>query len=113
MKVIVTGGRRFIDHKLFLRVIEGIWPARVVVGDCPTGADLMARRWATATLTLPAKVYVADWTKYDKAAGPIRNALMLEENRDASFLLAFPGEAGTEDCVSKARKMNLPVLRVL
>ncbi len=55
-------------------------------------------------------VFEADWDKFKKAAGHIRNGVMLSCNPD--LLVAFPGGPGTENCIKQAKKLGILVLRV-
>ena len=50
----------------------------------------------------------AEWHKFGKMAGPIRNAKMAEV---ATHLIAFPSDAsrGTYDMIQKAKQCNLAV----
>jgi hypothetical protein len=54
----------------------------------------------------------ADWTKYGKAAGPIRNQEMLD--MDPDLVLAFHSDLdnskGTKDMVARARKKGVKVI---
>ena len=122
MKIIVTGGRDFKNRHLVERLLTALSPEILVVGDCPTGADFLAREWATKrrlnrTDYVDLVVYDADWDTAERAgnrnaAGPIRNAKMVKAHPDAMFLLAFPGGRGTRDCIKKAHAGGLPVLTV-
>jgi hypothetical protein len=93
------------------------------VGDCPTGLDHIVLHTPQAR----AKVYTALWHMQGKAAGPIRNGVMLRGEQDprvketddnwmdkyeADLLIAFPGGKGTADCVRQARELGIPVLEV-
>ena len=54
---------------------------------------------------IPFKLLQADWEKYGKAAGPIRNRKMAEY---ANALLAFDkGTKGTRNMIQMARKYHL------
>lgn len=116
MKIVVTGGR---DHMLPSHVYKTLNTLyhisrgliRIGCGDCPTGVDESVRLWCTENPEVAYVRYVANWAAQGKAAGPIRNTVMLTEFIPA-FVLAFPGGRGTEDCVRRARSMNIPVLRV-
>jgi hypothetical protein len=48
----------------------------------------------------------ANWDKYGKAAGGIRNQQMLDEN-EIDTAVAFPGGTGTKDMIKKARKAGI------
>ena len=52
----------------------------------------------------------AQWGKFGDAAGPIRNAKMLEEELD--LVVAFPGGAGTADMVRRSKKAGFKVMEV-
>jgi hypothetical protein len=85
------------------------WASRatdIVVGDA-TGVDLLVTNWATG-IGKPVWRFRADWQKYGKAAGPRRNAEMLEQ---ADALVAiWDGESrGTLDCINQAQKKGIPV----
>ena len=71
------------------------------------GVDEDARSWAQYHF-IPVETYAADWRAHGRAAGPIRNRVMLAESRPDA-VLAFPGGRGTADCVSRARVLGLPV----
>jgi YspA, cpYpsA-related SLOG family len=91
---------------------ESDGPLTVIQGGAP-GADALAQRWAyiraprqqITLVTMP-----ADWERHGKAAGPIRNAKMLEEKPD--LVLAFPGGKGTADLVRKAEKAKVEIRKV-
>lgn len=72
----------------------------VIIQGEARGADATAKRWAESR-GKHIDPYPADWTRHGKAAGPIRNSLMLKEGTP-DIVLAFPGGVGTADMVSKA-----------
>lgn len=107
MKIAVSGGRdRELtgDELAALNALLDIYDCNNVflVGDCPTGVDREIRSFYPAS-----RVYEADWTNHGRAAGPLRNARMIE---DADMLVAFPGGAGTRSAINEARKQCIPVL---
>jgi len=57
------------------------------------------------------EVYPADWKKYGKAAGPIRNQQMLDEGKpDLVVAIPYKGKSkGTYDMIDRAVEANLPV----
>lgn len=85
MKVIVAGSRSFCDYPRLSRVLATI-PAigEVVCGEA-RGADSLGRRWAEEH-NIPVKSFPAQWDKYGRAAGPIRNREMGDY---ADYLVAF------------------------
>ncbi len=119
MKIIFSGGRNYENRKLIYHYLEIFSPEMVIVGDCPTGLDDIINEYCNEVVPfcdvspgVMHKTYYADWNRHGKAAGPKRNRLMCEENKDADFLLAFPGGRGTEDCIRHAKEFGIPVLRV-
>ncbi len=106
MKVIIAGGRTYkftmfdfaILHKLHLEM-----PITEVVCGMAKGADMEAFKWATKR-KIPIERYPANWKKYGRSAGPIRNGLMATYG-DA--LIAFPGGRGTANMIKQAQEHNL------
>lgn len=74
------------------------------------GADNAAVDWAIVSHA-PFTEYHADWEKYGKNAGPVRNQYMLDEGKP-DIVLAFPSKnsRGTWDMVRRAEKAGVPVL---
>ncbi len=85
-----------------------------------TGVDTAAKEFIEQCLlslrdtyddNLVVKTYPADWDKHGKAAGSIRNQLMLYETQP-HIVLAFPGGRGTADMVKKAKRRGGKVIEV-
>ena len=108
MKVLVTGGRDYNDMATVWRVLEGLDPDVVVCGGA-RGADTLAIRWAVRNCK-EVQVYSAEWDRYGKSAGAIRNQRMVDLGAD--LVVAFPGGCGTADCIKKALKAGLVVRQV-
>ncbi len=113
-RVLVTGGRDYADAAavaLALEDIHGGWNGiSVIIEGCATGADALAEVWA-AGYGVPNEHFPADWTKYGRAAGPIRNQQILDEGRP-TLVVAFPGGRGTANMVKKARAAGVRVVEV-
>ena len=81
----------------------------ILHGGC-RGADAIAEAWSLRFLKNPPVVFEADWPKYGKRAGPIRNEAMIA---DADALLAFPRypvSLGTQDAICCAVGTRTPVV---
>jgi hypothetical protein len=111
--ILVTGGRDYADEdhvlatfKAFIR--EHGKPDLLIVGDA-TGADSLARVVAYE-LDIPVEVHYADWSLWGKRAGIIRNAEMVARGPD--FLLHFPGNKGTADCIMRCVRKKIPLYRL-
>lgn len=112
MKVLCCGDREWRDWRAILRELVQLGSGTVVVeGEC-RGADVMccsvARRLGYEVLPYP-----ATWNKFGRAAGPLRNQQMLDENPDIELVLAFHADLtksrGTANMVRKAREKGLEV----
>jgi hypothetical protein len=110
-RVLVTGSRDWDDEltveaALALACYQQV-PAVIVHGACRTGADAIASRWTRnhRVIGLTEEAHPALWQWHGKAAGPRRNAEMV--NLGADVCLAFikdgsPGASHTADLAEKA-----------
>lgn len=119
MKVLVCGGRDFNDWEYLEKVLDDINAHEritVVVNGHAKGADSLARKWGVLN-GCKVKGYPANWypnggTVLDRGAGPKRNAYMLADNPDISLVIAFPGDKGTANMTSLARKKGIDIIVV-
>lgn len=111
MKVIIAGGRHFSDLMTVNRALADFQDKHgaitEIVSGGATGADRLGETWARRA-HIPIKKYPAEWKKYGKGAGPIRNGTMAEY---ADALVAFwDGEsAGTCNMIQQAKEIGLIV----
>lgn len=113
LTVLVCGGRNWSDESKILTEFSFLTRSyskiTIVHGAC-RGADLMAEKVARS-LNFETKAYPADWDKHGRAAGPIRNSQMLE-NEKIDYVLAFHSNIeeskGTKDMLNKVVKKNIP-----
>lgn len=114
MRILVCGGRDFDNWDLLSDTLdfESDYAVRgnVIIQGGAIGADFLARVWAVDR-RVSYEEYPADWKKYGKAAGPIRNQQMLDEGKP-DLVVAFPGGFGTADMVRRARKAGVEVIEV-
>lgn len=110
VRVLVCGGRNYTDRAAVFAFLDGMRDEidSVICGDAP-GADYLAHIWACRNDKKPER-YTADWDRYGRAAGPIRNQRMIDEGKPA-LVVAFPGGAGTADMVRRAEKAGIRVAR--
>ena len=114
MTVLVCGGRDY-DNWLQMELTLDSFdteerPITLLINGAARGADKMSSNWALRNGTTH-REYPADWTKYGKAAGAIRNQQMLD-SEDIDLVVAFPGGRGTADMVRRARKKGIEVVVV-
>lgn len=110
VKVIVTGGRDYSDYERLSAELSKFEPDLIIQGGA-TGADALALRFANER-GVKFETYPAQWGKYGKSAGPLRNEEMLKAHPDA-VVLAFPGGRGTAHCKQAARYLGHTVYEVL
>ncbi len=110
-RVIIAGGRDFSDYNLLKETMDyllsNIKEDIVVVCGMANGADTLGERYAKER-GYEVLYFPADWKKYGKAAGYIRNEEMA---RHADALVAFwDGKSrGTKSMIGLARKYKLRV----
>lgn len=87
MRVLICGDRHWIDIKAIENIILKLkYIATIIEGEA-AGADSLSRVIAVK-LNIPVQRYYADWLKYGKAAGMIRNKQMLDEGKP-NIIIAF------------------------
>jgi hypothetical protein len=122
--ILVTGGRDWSHPDRLAAVLDhaaGGAQVRLLVGDCPTGADQHARAWAERC-GVPAEVLsarceqMAAEGKPRRAAGPLRNLALLDQldqvegqRRVLAFHHDLGRSRGTRQCVAAARRRGHPV----
>ena len=118
-RMIIAGSREFNDYEEMVTDIYDlhICPLdeddylEIVSGHAP-GADTLGEQLAEVE-GYPLKIFPAEWDKYGKAAGPIRNEQMAKyaAEADRGILVAFPmGKSrGTRNMIKIARRYGLEV----
>ncbi|MFJ8727729.1 DUF2493 domain-containing protein [Streptomyces sp. NPDC093269] len=140
VRVLVTGSRTWADRQAIADALLDAWHDAtqtispdvrfiVVHGDCPQGADRIAKQWAMDN-GLAHEPHPADWSApctdacspnashrktsrrhgdYCPMAGHNRNQRMVD--RGADLVLAFHrnNSSGTADCIRRARRAGIPV----
>ena len=108
MNVAIIGSRSFTDYERaeeFLSVLD-LDITRIISGGAK-GADAIAERYASEH-GIPITVYPADWKRYGRGAGMIRNKLIIA---DADVVIAFWDGAskGTKNSIELAHKAGKQV----
>lgn len=109
MRVVVCGGRSFLNDELVWSTLGGLNITELAHGGA-TGADTAAARWARG-VGIPCHRFLANWLEHGRSAGPRRNQLMLDTFKPDA-VIAFPGGRGTADMVRRARKARVKVIEV-
>ena len=111
-KIVVAGGRDFDDYKKLSNEIDNYIQkiaykkTIVIVSGCADGADKLGERYAHEH-QMEVERYPAEWDKYGKAAGPLRNEQMAKV---ANAVIAFwDGESrGTKNMIECAKQVGIP-----
>lgn len=119
-KVCIAGSRSFTDWLLmweflekkladFLKLTTGSGISEIVSGTAK-GADKLGERYAVAK-SIPIKRFPADWNKYGKVAGHVRNRQMAEY---ADVCVVFwDGESrGSANMIACTKELKLPTIVV-
>lgn len=109
MRIIIAGGRDFTNTGMAFSCLESLVNAGdVIISGHASGADTIGEFYAQKN-GLPCELYPADWKKYGKAAGPIRNEEMA---KTADMLIAFwDGKSrGTKSMIGLAKKHGCRVV---
>jgi hypothetical protein len=111
MRILVCGGRDFNDYTLLSTTLNPyIHDDVTIVHGAAPGADSLAGRWAKDQ-GFVTETYPADWNKYGKRAGYIRNVQMLNEGKP-DLVIAFPGGKGTQMMINLAEAAGVPVVKI-
>lgn len=111
-RIIVCGGVHFDDYEDFKSKMDPLvasYENVTLVSGHAKGADTLAEMYA-AEKGIPIKVFPAEWTKYGKAAGPIRNRAMLDYAKEQTPVVAafWNGESrGTGNMIKQAKKAGV------
>lgn len=109
MTVLVCGGRDYADKQRVFNVLNfNRAKIRMIVHGAAKGADTFAGLWA-AENDVPCLRVPAEWKRYGKKAGAIRNRLMLQLG-EPDLVVAFPGGVGTAMMVGMAKKAGVRVI---
>jgi len=113
MRVLVCGSRTWSDTGAIAQVLDHLKIHLIIQGGAK-GADQCAKDYAEK-MELPCLQFNAEWTRYGRAAGPMRNQRMLEEGRPDLVVAAHTNlekSKGTKDMVKRAKKFGVPVRMV-
>jgi hypothetical protein len=115
MKVIIAGSHKgispWLGHQLIrsaVHVAKSLkWDITEVVSGTAQCIDTYGEMWAKAN-DIPVRQFPADWDKYGKRAGYLRNEQMAEYGD--GLIAITNGSPGTANMVSIARAKKIPVI---
>ncbi|WP_392971070.1 SLOG family protein [Streptomyces sp. LN245] len=126
-RILVTGSRDWQGIGVVRRALAEVLailpndqPLVVVHGDCPTGADIMAKAWALTTFTpactddferVTEEPHPAAWHVHGNKAGPIRNKAMVDKGADVCLAFIRNGSRGASHTAALAERAGIPTRR--
>ena len=108
-RLVVAGSRDFNDYSLLSAELDKLLAGKTnitIVSGTARGADRLGERYA-AEHNLRIERFPAEWEKYHKGAGPIRNAKMVQ-SADAVIVFWDNESSGTKNIIECARKQDVP-----
>ena len=107
MRVVIAGSRTVDDFTLVCKAIEGSgFEITELVSGTAKGADSLGEWWAGIN-SVPIKKFPANWDKYGKAAGPIRNAEMADY-ADAAIVVVKDKSTGAMNMIKQMAERDKP-----
>ena len=110
-RVIIAGSRNFVNYEMLRdtmdKLLANIEEDIVVVCGMARGADLLGKMYADEKGYIVDK-FPADWVRYGKAAGYIRNEQMAK-NADALVAFWDGSSRGTKHMIDLAKKYGLKI----
>ena len=111
LSTIVAGDRNFTDYafveECLLEIQSEDWEFSEIVSGGARGVDFLGEQFAREH-GIEVRVFEAQWERYGRGAGPIRNDEMAQH---AQALVAFPspGSKGTKSMIAIAKGKGLLV----
>ena len=124
MRILVTGSRDWTDTatiqemllaqagkrpREFVTLVHGSQVSRDRRTLVRYGADYLAGEVAKQQ-GWQVETYPAEWQRYRRRAGPLRNQLMVDHGADVCIAFPMPDSKGTWDCVRRARAAGIPLV---
>ncbi len=109
-RILITGSRDWLDQQTIKAALDEHWdPVAVLVsGACRTGADMLCESyWTMRGGTV--EQHEADWKRFGRAAGPMRNKHMVDLGADLCLAFLRGDSPGTTGTIGLARAAGIPV----
>lgn len=113
LRVLVCGDRNWTDKEFIWSRLDKLADLSnpLIIHGAARGADNLAGEWADDRM-VPVESYPANWKRFGRAAGPMRNQRMIDAGKP-DLVMAFHDNLeqskGTKDMVTRARKHNIRV----
>lgn len=116
--IMVTGSRDWTDKRFVWKVLDGIAERErakdpevrfTVIHGGASGADRFAGEWANNRGHSEHTV-VAQWRRYGRAAGPMRNRQLVQMGPDVVAAFRLDGSRGTSDAIDLAAAAGIETI---
>ncbi len=108
-RLVVAGSRDFTDEALLNRELDQLLadkPSVTIISGTAKGADRLGEKYAEEH-GYTVERFAAEWEKYHRGAGPIRNEKMVE-TADAVIVFWDNQSSGAKNIIECARKHQIP-----
>lgn len=117
--ILVCGDRNWTNRERMISILSQFKHQNITIVEGEAiGADLMARE-VCLDMGIDVIGVPANWNRYHRAAGPIRNAKMLDisfQNKSLTLIIAFHNDIknskGTKNMINQALDRNLQIMLV-
>ncbi len=117
-RILITGSRDWTDEDRVYRAISKYFDDHcsdeiftIVHGDCPSGADRHADGVARLLSSwVRVERHPADWARYGKRAGYVRNKAMVGLGADVCLAFIKNDSRGASMCAALAEEAGIPVV---
>jgi hypothetical protein len=108
MKTIIAGSRTITDSSILYEIVKKIpWVITEIISGGAKGVDTMGERFADE-YCFPLKRFPANWTKFGRGAGHVRNAEMAMY-AEALIAIWDGYSKGTANMIDLARAKGLKI----
>ncbi len=122
MKILVSGSREMPENQVSRNLIcqsiveamgtgDFYWEDLTVITGGAKGADTVAHDLAK-DLGAKTLVHYAEWNRFGKSAGPIRNGRMLDEEPDVVIAFPIGKSVGTRHCIKEAERRGIRTITI-
>lgn len=112
MKVVFTGTRHIDDIKVVRDCLRQAWTLMGPITELHEGGARGADTYARTIMEdagIKVQTWLADWDRYGKGAGFIRNAEMVRlAHPDYGVAVWLDGSQGTQHCINQMQIAKLP-----
>jgi len=110
-RFLFCGDRKWANKQVIRSVVATLPEGSTVIEGEARGVDTLSRD-AALERGLMVERYPAQWSRYGRRAGPIRNQIMLEHGKPEVMIYFHYNIAeskGTKDMITRCRKARIPV----